>query len=176
MIDYGSRPVLARACTRRALIAGVLPFLAACSTPGTQPTSAQDMAAAMTQVASVPPAEPPLDQPLSVPFLAVEPPPAPETVTPPEPPPPPPLPTPTDAQSLRAAFGAPALIRREPDAELWRYDGMGCTAFFFLYPDGGTYRIRHSETSPRGSDMPADPDCLRSLLPPSAAALPAGGM
>jgi hypothetical protein len=83
----------------------------------------------------------------------------------PEPPPPP---MPTDAQSLRAAFGAPAFIRRESDSELWRYDGAGCAAFFFLYPEDGTYRVRHAETSPRG-ELQADPDCLRSLI------VPAGG-
>lgn len=77
---------------------------------------------------------------------------------------------PTDAQSLRAAYGMPAFIRREPDSELWRYDGMGCAAFFFLYPEGGTYRVHHTETSPRGTDTPADPDCLRSLALPAAAA------
>ena len=94
-------------------------------------------------------------------------------MVPPPPPEPPPLPTPTDAQSLRAAYGTPAFIRREPDSELWRYDGMRCAAFFFLYPEGGTYRIRHAETNPRGRDMPADPDCLRSLIPSAGA--PASG-
>jgi hypothetical protein len=92
----------------------------------------------------------------------------PEAPPPPEPPPPPPMPT--DAQSLRAAYGAPAFIRRETDSELWRYDGMSCAAFFFLYLEGGTYRIRYAETTPRGQDMPADPDCLRSLIVPSGSA------
>ena len=88
---------------------------------------------------------------------------------PPEPPPPPPPPPmPTDAQSLRAAYGTPAFIRREPESELWRYDGMTCAAFFFLYAEGGTYRVRHTETSPRGQDTPADPHCLRSLAVPAA--------
>jgi hypothetical protein len=45
---------------------------------------------------------------------------------------------------------------------------MSCAAFFFLYAEGGTYRVRHTETSPRGQDAPADPDCLRSLVAPSA--------
>ena len=81
---------------------------------------------------------------------------------------------PTDAQSLRAAYGTPAFIRREPDSELWRYDGMRCAAFFFLYPEGGTYRIRHAETAPRGRDEPADPECLRSLIP-AAGGAPASG-
>ena len=77
---------------------------------------------------------------------------------------------PTDAQSLRAAYGTPAFIRREPDSELWRYDGMNCSAFFFLYPEAGTFRIRHAETSPRGREGPTDPDCLRSLVVPSPGA------
>lgn len=81
---------------------------------------------------------------------------------------------PTDLESLRAAYGAPAFIRREPDSELWRYDGTNCAAFFFLYPEGGTYRIRHAETNPRGQDMATDPDCLRSLIVP-VGAVPASG-
>lgn len=97
-------------------------------------------------------------------------------MVPPPPPEPPPLPTPTDAQTLRAAYGAPTFIRREPDSELWRYDGMRCAAFFFLYPEGGTYRIRHTETSPRGRDVPADPDCLRSLIPAAGVAPGSGRM
>jgi len=140
-------------------------LLVACATqPPPQP---------LARMASLPP---PQIEPPPPPTVEVIPePPAPEPeppaemlpLPPPEPPPPPPMPT--DAQSLRAVYGAPAFIRREPDSELWRYDGMSCTAFFFLYPEGGTYRIRHAETPPRGSDMPADPDCLKSLI------VPAGG-
>ena len=109
-----------------------------------------------------------------------EPPPAPPEPEPPAgmvpPPPPEPPPMPTDAQGLRAAYGVPAFIRRESDSELWRYDGMSCAAFFFLYLEGGAYRIRHAETSPRGRDMPADPDCLRSLIVPSGGAPASGPM
>jgi hypothetical protein len=171
MIDYGS----ARGLARAGVGCGVLAILiAGCAT---QPTSvavpempAASPAAAMQEQASLAaPTAPRFERlPEQPPVL---PPPEPEP-----PPPPPPLPEPTDAQSLRAAFGTPALIRREPDSELWRYDGMGCAAFFFLYPDGETYRIRHSETAPRGADMPADPDCLRSLLVPAGASLPGAGM
>jgi hypothetical protein len=53
---------------------------------------------------------------------------------------------------------------------------MECAAFFFLYPEGETYRIRHSETTPRGADALADPDCLRSLLLPAGASPPGAGM
>lgn len=127
------------------------------------------------EMASLPPPpmveaipEPPPTPPEPEPPVEMLPPPPPEP-----PPPPPPPPMPTDAQSLRAAYGMPAFIRREPDSELWRYDGMNCAAFFFLYPEGGTYRIRYVETNPRGTDTPADPDCLRSLIAPSGAPAPA---
>ena len=143
-----------------------LVLLAGCAT-----SSPEIIAAPVPQeMASLPPPPPPLPEPvLELPPAPPEPEPPAVMLPPPPPEPPPPPPTPTDAQSLRAAYGAPAFIRREPDSELWRYDGMNCAAFFFLYPEGGTYRIRHAETSPRGRDEPADPDCLRSLIVPAGA-------
>jgi hypothetical protein len=72
-------------------------------------------------------------------------------------------PMPTDAQSLRAAYGAPDFIRREMDTELWRYDGAACAAFFFLYREGDVLKLRYSETLPRGMSMAADPACVQSL-------------
>ena len=67
------------------------------------------------------------------------------------------------AEALRAAFGAPSFEREEGGAELWRYAGAGCQAFFFLYPDAGALKVRHVETLPRPRDAASDPDCLRSL-------------
>jgi len=168
MTDYGSARRLARA-GRAAPLPAVLVLLAGCG--GTM--APEIMAAPVPQqMASLPP-PPPMAAPLPLPE---PPPPVPEMPVemipplPPEPPPPPPPPPmPTDAQSLRAAYGTPAFIRRESDSELWRYDGMKCAAFFFLYPEDGAYRVRHTETSPRGADAPADPDCLRSLVVPAAA-------
>ena len=149
----------------------VILLLAGCAT-----SSPEIVAAPVPQeMASLPPEPPPMAAP---PLPLPEPPPPvpeqPEVTLPPRPPepppPPPPPPMPTDAQSLRAAYGTPAFIRREPESELWRYDGMTCAAFFFLYAEGGAYRVRHTETSPRGQDTPADPDCLRSLVVPAAGA------
>ncbi len=74
-----------------------------------------------------------------------------------------PLGPPTDSVSLRAVYGAPDFVRRETDSELWRYDGMGCAAFFFLYREGEIWRLRYSETNPRGRAMPADTACLTGL-------------
>jgi hypothetical protein len=66
-----------------------------------------------------------------------------------------------DAQQLKVAMGNPVFVRQEGKGiELWRYDGAGCKAFFFLYPDGGALSVRHVETLPRPSDAAADVTCL----------------
>jgi hypothetical protein len=75
----------------------------------------------------------------------------------------------TDAASLRARYGTPDFIRREPDSELWRYDGANCAAFFFLYREGDALKLRYSETMPRGMTMAADPACIDSLSAHSGA-------
>lgn len=68
-----------------------------------------------------------------------------------------------DAQALRAAFGAPAFVRKDGPVEMWRYDNTNCRAFFFLYPNAGTTTVRHVETQPRGREMAADEACLAQL-------------
>jgi hypothetical protein len=67
------------------------------------------------------------------------------------------------ASQLRVAFGAPVFVRKDGTAELWRYDGASCKAFFFLYPEGNSLSVRHVETLPRGQDMAADSGCLNAL-------------
>jgi hypothetical protein len=74
---------------------------------------------------------------------------------------------------LRAQFGAPAFVRRDNGAEIWRYDGPDCRAFFFLYAEASGQAVRHVETLPRGATMAADDACLaaiRAKLPSSPAA------
>ena len=68
---------------------------------------------------------------------------------------------------LRVALGAPAFVRKDGTAEIWRYDSPSCKAFFFLYPYGDAMLVRHVETLPRGSVMAADEACLESLRPRS---------
>ena len=63
--------------------------------------------------------------------------------------------------ALQAAFGKPALVRRDGATEMWRYDGSACRAFFFLY--GAPLAVRHVETLPRGKDQAADMACLTAL-------------
>jgi len=69
-----------------------------------------------------------------------------------------------DAGQLKVAMGNPVFVRKEGGGiELWRYDGAGCKAFFFLYPEGGNLSVRHVETLPRPSDASADLSCLNRL-------------
>ena len=70
---------------------------------------------------------------------------------------------PSDADSLHAAYGMPDFVRREKDSELWRYDTHDCTAFFFLYRDGETWRLRYSESLPPGPGMAASEACVQNL-------------
>ena len=67
------------------------------------------------------------------------------------------------ADNLRSAFGKPSFERDESGAELWRYDGPSCRAFFFLYPEGGALVVRHVETVPEATNSAADPACLAAL-------------
>ena len=83
-------------------------------------------------------------------------------------PPPPPSGEPSGiaglgAADLRAAFGAPAFVRKDGTTEMWRYDGANCRAFFFLYAQGGAPTVRHVETLPRGASIAADTICLDAL-------------
>ena len=83
-------------------------------------------------------------------------------------PPPPPPGEPVDivglqAQQLKTAFGDPAFVRKDGPAQMWRYDGMSCKAFFFLYSAGAALTVKHVETLPRGTVMAADQACLAQL-------------
>jgi hypothetical protein len=83
-------------------------------------------------------------------------------------PPPPPSGEPSgligsSAQELRSSFGAPSFVRKENGAEMWRYDGTDCRAFFFLYPQGDSRIVRHVETVPQGRETAADATCLVAL-------------
>jgi len=64
---------------------------------------------------------------------------------------------------VRASFGEPSFVRKDGSAEIWRYDGQACRAFFFLYPNGNEEVVRHVETLPRGTTIAADTTCLDAL-------------
>ncbi|MBV9330542.1 MAG: hypothetical protein JOZ55_03215 [Alphaproteobacteria bacterium] len=64
---------------------------------------------------------------------------------------------------IRLAYGAPSFVRKDGVTEIWRYDAQSCRAFFFFYPSEGTQKVRHVETSPRGTAMAADLTCLDAV-------------
>jgi hypothetical protein len=69
-----------------------------------------------------------------------------------------------DSGQLRMAMGNPAFTRKETGGtEMWRYDGQGCKAFFFLYPKGASLSVQHVETVPRPQDASADVSCLNRM-------------
>jgi len=67
------------------------------------------------------------------------------------------------ATALRAAFGAPAFVRKDGETEFWRYNGATCRAFFFLYKQNSILTVGHVETLPHGAAIAADNYCLNAL-------------
>lgn len=74
-----------------------------------------------------------------------------------------------DSNTVLATYGKPAFVRKEADAELWRYDGAQCAAFFFLYKDQDALRVRHVETLPQGQLATVDDACLAGIKARAAA-------
>jgi hypothetical protein len=74
-----------------------------------------------------------------------------------------------DSAAVIAAYGKPVFVRKESDSELWRYDGVHCAAFFFLYQDQGVLRVRYVETLPQGSLTTVDESCLVGIKANAAA-------
>jgi hypothetical protein len=64
---------------------------------------------------------------------------------------------------LRTIFGPPAFVRHDGAAQIWRFDGAACKAFFFLYSRDGNTAVWHVETAPRGAGIAADENCLSAL-------------
>lgn len=65
-----------------------------------------------------------------------------------------------------ALLGMPNLLRRDPPAELWLYEGQACTAHLFLYqssPDSD-YQVRYVETQAGQQPAAANAgDCFAGL-------------
>lgn len=83
-------------------------------------------------------------------------------------PPPPPTGEPAGTTGLhetdlRAQFGMPAFVRHDGSAQIWRFDGPACKAYFFLYSRDGATAVWHVETAPRGANIAADEACLNAL-------------
>ncbi|HEY0299909.1 MAG TPA: hypothetical protein VGC36_01145 [Rhizomicrobium sp.] len=65
--------------------------------------------------------------------------------------------------SLKGLYGQPAFVRHDGTAQIWRFDGAACKAFFFLYSKDGRTAVWHVETAPRGASIAADETCLSAL-------------
>jgi hypothetical protein len=79
---------------------------------------------------------------------------------------------------LRATFGAPAFVRHDGTAQIWRFDGATCKAFFFIYSREGQTAVWHVETTPRGIGIAADENCLNLLRvrPPAPRPVSSAGL
>ena len=64
---------------------------------------------------------------------------------------------------LKSQYGQPAFVRHDGAAQIWRFDGAGCKAYFFLYSRDGNTAVWHVETAPRGQSIAADEGCLNAL-------------
>ncbi len=71
-----------------------------------------------------------------------------------------------DRASLEALLGPPGLLREEPPAEVWLYQGPGCALHVLLYPEraGAPHRVTYSEVRGAGGGTAAERRCLRGLL------------
>ena len=71
-----------------------------------------------------------------------------------------------DGAALVALLGPPGLLREEPPAEVWLYEGVGCALHVFLYPehDGAPHRVTYYEVRGGGSGDTAERRCLHGLL------------
>lgn len=70
------------------------------------------------------------------------------------------------SDAVRKQFGAPALIRHEPPAEIWQYRSTTCVLDLFLYPAATGRSVRHAEIRARQDEKTApefQPLCLKSL-------------
>lgn len=61
------------------------------------------------------------------------------------------------AQDMRARFGTPTLIRREPPAEIWQYRHDNCVLDIYLYGETAPDTVQHAEVRPvDGTQTAAD--------------------
>ncbi len=72
-----------------------------------------------------------------------------------------------DPHRLRAFLGAPAFLRRDDPAEVWRYEAKGCVLDVFLYRKNKKSGLRVTHVEARGSGLfRVSPEkCLDRLTP-----------
>lgn len=65
---------------------------------------------------------------------------------------------------VEALLGTPALIRREPPAEVWQYQGRACVFDLFLYEEGDTHRVTYLEARDVSAQRVDARLCLNDIL------------
>ena len=67
-------------------------------------------------------------------------------------------------QGLRGLMGAPTLLRRDHDAEVWQYAGKSCVLFAYLYPNAkGALEVTYLDARRKTSGGMPVADCLTAL-------------
>ncbi|MFQ5773367.1 MAG: hypothetical protein ACE5GS_02505 [Kiloniellaceae bacterium] len=69
-----------------------------------------------------------------------------------------------DRGALGALLGEPALIRREPPAEIWQYRGATCIFDVFLYEEAGRDRVTYLEARDTAAQTVEARGCFNELL------------
>lgn len=75
----------------------------------------------------------------------------------------------TSPRELKAELGVPALVRREPPAEIWQYRDTACVLDLFLYPGDDGQAVTHLEARDLTAKPVAAASCLERLLRARAA-------
>lgn len=71
------------------------------------------------------------------------------------------------ATLTRGLFGSPALVRREPPAEVWQYRSDDCVLDLYLYGENQPDKVQHAELRAHEADQTTgnafETQCLREL-------------
>lgn len=65
---------------------------------------------------------------------------------------------------VQALLGTPGLVRREPPAEIWQYQGDTCVFDLFLYDEAGAHRVTYFEARDVSAQRVDARLCLNDVL------------
>lgn len=69
-----------------------------------------------------------------------------------------------DTAAVEGRLGSPDLLRREPPAEVWQYQGKTCVLDLFLYDKDGSKQVVYLEARDLEAAETESRACLRTLL------------
>lgn len=65
---------------------------------------------------------------------------------------------------ITSAFGAPAFLRKDGEAQIWQYRGTNCLLDVFLYKDGTGYKVKYAELRRRARGELTESACLANAV------------